>query len=87
MEICAANWNDGRMTTDARVPRVEGTAPRQVAEAVRIGPYLMPPFSEKTLNQHEVNSIARYLRYWLMRLVYEERSSTDRIVEALDRDR
>ena len=32
-------------------------------------------------------SIARYLRYWLMRLVYEERSSTDRIVEALDRDR
>ncbi len=32
-------------------------------------------------------SLARYLRYWLLRLVYEERTSTDRIVEALERDR
>jgi hypothetical protein len=32
-------------------------------------------------------SLARYFRYWLMRLVYEERTSTDRIVEALDRNR
>ena len=32
-------------------------------------------------------SLARYLRYWLLRLIYEERTSTDRIVEALERDR
>jgi hypothetical protein len=32
-------------------------------------------------------SLARWFRYWLLRLVYEERTSTDRIVEALDRDR
>jgi hypothetical protein len=32
-------------------------------------------------------SLARYLRYWLLRMIYEERTSTDRIVEALERDR
>jgi hypothetical protein len=30
-------------------------------------------------------SLARYFRYWLMRLIYEERTSTDRNVEALER--
>jgi hypothetical protein len=29
------------------------------------------------------NSITRYLRYWLIRLVYEEREQTDQIVKAL----
>jgi hypothetical protein len=27
------------------------------------------------------NSITRYLRYWIIRLVYEQREQTDRIVE------
>jgi hypothetical protein len=30
-------------------------------------------------------SMARFLRYWLVRLVHEQRSETDRIVAALDR--
>ena len=30
-------------------------------------------------------SLARYFRYWLMRLIYEERTSTDREVDALGR--
>lgn len=29
-------------------------------------------------------SLGRYLRYWLMRLVYEQRTSTDRTVSALE---
>ena len=29
------------------------------------------------------NSITRYLRYWIIRLVYEEREQTDAIVKAL----
>jgi hypothetical protein len=29
------------------------------------------------------NSMTRYLRYWIIRLVYEQREQTDRIVEAL----
>jgi drug/metabolite transporter (DMT)-like permease len=30
-------------------------------------------------------SLSRYLRYWLIRQVYESRASTDRIVEAIER--
>jgi hypothetical protein len=29
-------------------------------------------------------SMSRYLRFWLIRLVYEQRSQTDRIVDALE---
>ncbi len=31
------------------------------------------------------SSLTRYLRYWLVRDLYEERASTDRIVEAIER--
>lgn len=31
------------------------------------------------------NSITRYLRYWLVRSIYEQRAQTDRIVDALQR--
>lgn len=30
-------------------------------------------------------SLARYLRFWLIRLVHESRANTDRIVDAIDR--
>ena len=30
-------------------------------------------------------SLSRYLRFWLIRLVWESRANTDRIVEAIDR--
>ncbi len=29
------------------------------------------------------NSLTRYLRYWMIRLVYEQREQTDQLVEAL----
>ena len=31
-------------------------------------------------------SITRFLRFWLVRLIYEDRASTDRIVEAIEND-
>jgi len=31
------------------------------------------------------NSITRYLRFWVIRLVYEQREQTDRLIEALER--
>jgi uncharacterized membrane protein YidH (DUF202 family) len=31
------------------------------------------------------HSLSRYLRYWLVRELYEQRASTDRIVEAIER--
>lgn len=33
------------------------------------------------------NSLTRYFRYWLVRLIYEDRESTDRLVAALERTR
>ena len=33
------------------------------------------------------NSLTRYLRFWIIRLVYEQREQTDRLIEALERDR
>ncbi len=33
------------------------------------------------------NSLTRYLRFWVIRLVYEQREQTDRLIEALERDR
>jgi len=29
------------------------------------------------------NSLTRYFRYWLVRLIYEDRSNTDRLIEAI----
>jgi hypothetical protein len=33
------------------------------------------------------NSLTRYLRFWIIRLVYEQREQTDRLIAALERDR
>ena len=30
-------------------------------------------------------SLARYLRFWLIRLTYESRANTDRVVDAIER--
>jgi ubiquinol-cytochrome c reductase cytochrome c subunit len=53
----------GGIVTGALVPPVTGIAPRQIAEAVRVGPYLMPVFDERHIPQGELNDIAAYLRY------------------------
>jgi ubiquinol-cytochrome c reductase cytochrome c subunit len=53
----------GGMVTRASVPDLKQATPRQVAEAVRLGPYLMPPFSERQLDQADLNSVARYVEY------------------------
>jgi ubiquinol-cytochrome c reductase cytochrome c subunit len=60
---CHQIVGEGGLVTRARVPRVAGIDPVQVHEAVRIGPYLMPPFSSKRLSDSQVDSIARYLQY------------------------
>jgi ubiquinol-cytochrome c reductase cytochrome c subunit len=52
----------GGIVTGAAVPALDDTTPGQLAEAVRVGPYLMPPFSEGQLDQATLNSIARYVQ-------------------------
>jgi len=53
----------GGYVTGARVPPLESATPRQIAEAVRIGPYLMPTFSERAISDAQLDSIIRYIEY------------------------
>jgi ubiquinol-cytochrome c reductase cytochrome c subunit len=54
---------EGGYATDARVPPLESATPTQIAEAVRIGPYVMPHFSERDLSDRQLDSIIRYVQY------------------------
>ena len=54
----------GVVTPDTIAPPLaNGVKPIDVAEVVRIGPYVMPRFNEKLLDQHDVNSLARYVQH------------------------
>ncbi|HEX4689118.1 MAG TPA: c-type cytochrome, partial [Solirubrobacteraceae bacterium] len=54
---------EGGVVTGARVPPLSDATPTQIAEAVRIGPYVMPAFSRKDISDADLNSIVRYVRY------------------------
>jgi ubiquinol-cytochrome c reductase cytochrome c subunit len=51
----------GGFVTGALVPPLQGVNPTQIAEAVRVGPYLMPRFSTSQISDAELNSIIRYI--------------------------
>jgi ubiquinol-cytochrome c reductase cytochrome c subunit len=51
----------GGLTIEARVPNLQSATARQIAEAVRMGPYVMPRFSSWQIDQHELDSIVRYV--------------------------
>ena len=54
---------EGGYVTGAVAPPLEDATPTQVAQAIRIGPYVMPRFSVRELTPHEVDSIVRYVEY------------------------
>jgi ubiquinol-cytochrome c reductase cytochrome c subunit len=54
---------EGGYVTGAVPPPLEDATATQIAEAVRIGPYVMPRFSKKTISDAELNSIVRYVEY------------------------
>jgi quinol---cytochrome-c reductase cytochrome c subunit len=54
---------EGGYVTGARVPPLDEATPRQIAEAVRIGPYLMPSFSEKQVTATQLNDLIAYVQY------------------------
>ena len=58
---CHQVAGEGGYVTNARVPRLKEATPQQIAEAVRIGPYLMPKFSKKAISDRQVDSIIAYL--------------------------
>ena len=51
----------GGIATTAVAPSLERASPTQIAEAVRIGPYLMPRFSRRQITDRQLDSIVRYV--------------------------
>jgi ubiquinol-cytochrome c reductase cytochrome c subunit len=47
----------------AVAPNLHEATPTQIAEAVRIGPYVMPRFSKKAITDRQLDSIIRYVVY------------------------
>ena len=58
---CHQIAGEGGYVTDARVPVLQHASATQIAEAVRIGPYLMPSFSRHTINDRQLNAIIAYI--------------------------
>jgi ubiquinol-cytochrome c reductase cytochrome c subunit len=53
----------GGVVSGALPPPLENATDTQIAEAVRIGPYVMPRFSTKTLSDEQLDSIVRYVDF------------------------
>jgi ubiquinol-cytochrome c reductase cytochrome c subunit len=53
----------GYVTGALPPPLTQGTTPLEVAEAVRIGPYVMPKFSPSAISDRQLDSIVRYVEY------------------------
>ena len=52
----------GGIVTGAAVPTLREATARQLAEAVRIGPYLMPKFTSKQIDQQTLDDIVGYVQ-------------------------
>jgi quinol---cytochrome-c reductase cytochrome c subunit len=53
----------GGYLPDSVAPALEDATPVQIAEAVRIGPNVMPRFSKSLLSDPELNSVIAYVEY------------------------
>lgn len=58
---CHQVVGEGGITTSGVAPDLQSSAPVDVAEAVDVGPYVMPVFPQ--LTDADVNSLARYVDY------------------------
>jgi ubiquinol-cytochrome c reductase cytochrome c subunit len=58
---CHQSVARGGLTLGAVVPNLDQATPQQIAEAVRMGPYVMPHFDANQIDQHDLDSIARYV--------------------------
>jgi ubiquinol-cytochrome c reductase cytochrome c subunit len=54
---------EGGVMPGAKAPPLNRATPRQIAEAVRIGPYVMPTFSKRDISDAQLNSIIAYVQY------------------------
>lgn len=54
---------EGGYVTGAVAPPLEDATAVQIAEAVRIGPYVMPTFTEQAISDDQLDSIIAYVQY------------------------
>ena len=54
---------EGGAVTGAKAPPLNRATPTQIAEAVRIGPYVMPKYSTRDISDAQLNSIIAYVLY------------------------
>lgn len=59
---CHTIQGQGGIVTGAIAPSLNQATPTQVAQAIRIGPYVMPRFGEEQLSAGQVDSLARYVQ-------------------------
>ena len=52
----------GGVVSGARVPPLTRVSPVEIAESVRIGPYVMPTFSKRAISDDELDSIIAYVK-------------------------
>jgi ubiquinol-cytochrome c reductase cytochrome c subunit len=64
---CAACHNSagigGALSHGNYAPSLQNVATEQIGEAMRVGPGQMPRFGPEVFDQHELNSIVRYVKY------------------------
>jgi ubiquinol-cytochrome c reductase cytochrome c subunit len=58
---CHAITGRGGVVPGAVAPPLQQATPGQIAEAVRVGPSLMPEFPDTRLDQHELDSVTKYV--------------------------
>jgi ubiquinol-cytochrome c reductase cytochrome c subunit len=58
---CHQSVARGGITVNAQAPDLQHATPQEIAEAVRMGPYLMPHFDANQIDQHELDSLASYI--------------------------
>lgn len=58
---CHQIVGEGGFVTGAKVPVLQHANATEIAEAVRIGPYLMPRFSEKAISDRDLDKIVAYV--------------------------
>jgi ubiquinol-cytochrome c reductase cytochrome c subunit len=60
---CHQVLGEGGNAESTVAPELRKATPLQIAEAIRIGPYLMPRFGERQIDDRAVDSIVRYVEY------------------------
>ncbi len=58
---CHSITGEGGVVVGGFAPELHKASPTEVAEAVRVGPYLMPSFDRNQISAADLNSIARYV--------------------------